>query len=124
MYKKKLSPNLEKDKDIRIESVPENFKSKKPEPELILTENKNSEYLPAIIETLNISSDLEPEANSSHFVSNKDKISSIEVLRISSDSGSETEIEEPSFAHNKNFLPKIRNICSLGKSKLKVIKDF
>ena len=53
-----------------------------------------------------------------------DKISNIKILNISSDSGSETEIEEPSFAHNKNFLPKITNICSLGKNKVKLIKDF
>ena len=122
--KNKILRNLETDKDIRIESVPENFESKNPEPELILTENKISEYLPLIIETSNISSDSEPEANSSNFVPNKDKISSIEVLSISSDSGSETEIEEASFAHNKNFLPKITNICSLGKNKVKLIKDF
>ena len=41
--KNKLSRNLEKEKDTKIESVPENFESKNPEPELILTENKISE---------------------------------------------------------------------------------
>ena len=122
--KNKLSRNLGKEKDTKIESVPENFETKNPEPELILTENKISEYLPLIIETLNIFSDSEPEANLSHFVHNKDKISSIEVISIFSDSGSETEIEEPSFAQNKIFLPKITNICSLGKNKVKLIKDF
>ena len=91
---------------------------------LILTEYKISEYLPPIIETLNIFSDSEPEANSSNFVPNKDKISSIEDLSISSDSESDTEIEEPSFAHNKNFLPKITHICSLGENKVKLIKYF
>ena len=100
--KNKLSRNLEKEKDTNSESVPENFESKNPEPKLILTENIISEYLLPIIETLNIFSDLEPEANSSHFVPNKDKISSIEVISISSDSGSETEIEEPSY-NNKSF---------------------
>ena len=122
--KNKISRKLEKNQDPEIESVPENFESKNPEPELILTENKISEYLPPIIETLNIFSDSEPEANSSHFVPNKDKISSIEVISIFSDSGSETEIEEPSFAQNKIFLPKITNICSLGKNKVKLIKQF
>ena len=121
--KNRLSCNLEKDKNT-IESVPENFESENSEFELILTENKISKYLPPIIETLNIFSDSEPEASSSNFVPNKNKIPNIEVLNISSDSGSETEIEEPSFAHNKNFLPKITNICSLGKNKVKLIKDF
>ena len=115
--------NLEKDKTT-IESVPENFESKNSESELILTENKISKYLPPIIGTLNIFSDSEPEANSSNFVPNKNKIPNIEVLNISSDSGSETEIEEHSFAHNKNFLPKITNICCLGQNKVKLIKDL
>ena len=122
--KNKLSRNLEKEKDTKIESVPENFETKNPEPELILTENKISEYLPPNIETLNIFSDSEPEANSSHLNPNKDQISSIEVISISSDSGSETEIEEPSFAQNKIFLPEIINIFSLGKFKVKLIKEF
>ena len=122
--KNKLSRNLEKDKDTRIKSVPGNFESKNPEPGLILTENKISKYLPPIIETWNIFSDLKPKASSSNFVPNKNKISNIEVLSISSDSGSETEIEERSFAHNKNFLPEITNICSLGKNKVKLIKYF
>ena len=108
----KLSYNLEKEKDTRIESVPENLEPKNPQPELILTENKISKYLSPIIEILNISSDSEPEANSSNFVPSKDKISSIEVLSISSDSGSETETEEPSFAQNRNVWSKITNICS------------
>ena len=98
--KNKLSHNLEKDKDTRIKSVPENFESKNPEPELILTENKISKYLPRIIETSNIFSDSKPEASSSNFVPNKNKIPNIEVLSICSDSGFETGIEEPSFAHN------------------------
>ena len=122
--KNKISRNLEKNQDPEIESVLENFESKNPEPELILTENKISECLSPVIETLNIYSDSEPEANPSNFVSNKNKIPIIEVLNISSDSGSETEIEDPSFAHNKNCLPKIINICSLGINKVKLIKDL
>ena len=57
IYKNKISRNLEKNQDPGIESVPENFESKNPEPELILTENKISECLSPIIETLNIYSD-------------------------------------------------------------------
>ena len=122
--KNKLSRNLEKDKYTRIVSVPENFESKNPDPELILTENKISKYLPPIIEILNIFSDSEPEASSSNFVPNKDKIPNIEVLSISSDLGPETVIEEASYAHNKNFLAKKTNICSLGKNKVKLIKKL
>ena len=83
---------------------------------MILTENKICENLFPIIETLSISSDSEPEANLSNFVPNKDKISNIEILNTSSDSGSKTEIEEPSFAQNKNFMPKLTDICSLVKN--------
>ena len=97
---------------------------KNPEPELILTGNKIPQYLPPITETLSISSDSEPEANLSNFVPNKDKISNIEILNISSDSESETEIEEPSFAHNTIYLPEITDVCSLGKNKVNLIKDF
>ena len=85
----------------------------------ILTENKICPNLSSIIENSSISSDSEPEANLSNFVPNKDKISNIKILNKSSDSGSETEIEEPSFAHNENFFPKITNICTPGKNKAK-----
>ena len=104
--KNKTSRYLEKNQDPEIESVPEDFESKNPEPELILTENKICECLSPIIETLNIYSDSEPEVNSSNFVPNRNKIPIIEVLNIPSDSRSETEIEEPSFAHSKIFYPK------------------
>ena len=43
--KNKLSRNLEKDKDTKVESASENLVLKNPEPKLILTENKISEYL-------------------------------------------------------------------------------
>ena len=48
--KNKISRNLEKNQDPEIESVPEKFESKNPEPELILTKNKISECLSPIIE--------------------------------------------------------------------------
>ena len=74
--KNKISRKLEKNQDPEIESVPENW-IKNPEPELKLTENKISDYLSPIIETLSISSDSEPEENSNNFVSNEDQISHI-----------------------------------------------
>ena len=89
-----------------------------------MTENKIPQYLCPIIETLSISSDSEPEANLSNFVPNNDKISNIEILNIFSELGFETEIEELSFVHNEICLPKITDVCSLGKNKLKLIEDF
>ena len=122
--KNKISRNSEKNPDSGIKSVPENFESKNPEPELILTENKISEYLSPIIETLNIYSDLEPERNSNNFVSNKDQLSNVQIITISSDLGSETETEVPIFIPNKIFFPRIINSGSLGKNKVKLIKDL
>ena len=122
--KNKISRKLEKNQDPEIESVPENFESKNPEPELILTENKISDYLSPIIETLSICSDSEPEENSNNFVSNEDQILNIEIITISSDSESETETGEPIIIPNKNFLPRIINICTLEKNKVKLIKDL
>ena len=54
----------------------------------------------------------------------KNIIPRIKILNISSDTGPETEIEEPSFAYNKICLLKITNICTSGKNKVKSIKDF
>ena len=51
-------------------------------------------------------------------------MSKTEILNISLDSGSKMKIEEPSFAHNKNFFPKITDVCNLGKNKVNLIKDF
>ena len=155
----KSAHKVEKEQTEKTVTEPEpgNSESKNPELKSILTENKISEYLPPIIETLNISSDSEYEVNLSDFIPDDNKIpqnlspiieilnissnsesevnfsdftpdkinlSNIEIINISSDSGSETEVEEPSFAQNKNFLPKITNICSLGKNKVRLIKDF
>ena len=75
--KNKISGKLEKNQDPEIESVPENFESKIPEPELILTEDKISDYLSPIVETLSICSDSEPQENSNNFVSNEDQISKL-----------------------------------------------
>ena len=68
---------------------------------------------------MNVSSDSEPEEKSSNFVPNKVKLSNIYILNVSSDSGSETEPEESNFARNKIFLPKLTDICSLTKIKVK-----
>ena len=103
--KNKISHKLEENQDPEIESVPENFESKNPKPELILTENKISDYLSPIIETLSICSDSEPEEKSNNFVSNEDQISNIEIITISSHSGSETETGEPIFILDKFFYP-------------------
>ena len=45
-------------------------------------------------------------------------------VTISSDSGSETEIEERIFAYNKNSLPKITDIDNLGKNETNHLKIF
>ena len=101
---------------------PDNFKSKNFELELI--KNNTPHHLIPIVKSLSIYSDSELEGNSKNLVSNKDQTSNIEIITLSSDSGSETETEEPIFVTNKHFLPKIINICSLGKNKVKLIKDF
>ena len=63
--------------------------------------------------------------NFSDFIPDKVNLSNIEIFNISSDSGSETETEEPTVAYNtrKNCLPKIVEIRSLGKNKVKLVKD-
>ena len=48
----------------------------------------------------------------------------IEILNISSDSGSEKGTAEHILAFNKNCLPKITDIGSLGKNNVKLVKDF
>ena len=103
---------------------PEADNSKSKNFELELIKNNTPHHLIPIIESLSIYSDSELEGNSKNLVSNKDQTSNIEIITLSSDSGSETETEEPIFVTNKNFLPKITNICSLGKNKVKLIKDF
>ena len=156
----KSAHKVEKDQTEKTitKPEPENSESKNPESKSILTENKISEYLPPIIEILNISSDSESEVNLSDFIPDDNKIpqnlspiieilnissnsehevnvsdfipdkvnhSNIEIFNISSDSGSETETEEPTVAYNthKNCLPKIVEIRSLGKNKVKLVKD-
>ena len=88
------------------------------------TSNKTTQNLSPITEISDSSSDLDPKTNQKISNSCESIVPTIEILDISSDSGSETEIEEPSFAQNKIFLPKITNICSLGKNKVKLIKEF
>ena len=100
------------------------------EPEVNLSdfipdENKIPQNLSPIIEILNISSNSEPEVNFSNFIPDKVNLSNIENFNISSDSGSEAETEEPTVAYNtrKNCLPKIVEIRSFGKNKVKLVKD-
>ena len=112
----------EETKETLTKQIPDNFKSKNSEPESI--RDNTPHHLILIIESLSIYSDPEPEGNSNKIVSNKDQAPNIEIITISSDSGSETETEEPIFVPNKNFLPRIIHICSLGKNKVKLIKDF
>ena len=102
--------------------IPDNFKSTNFEPKSI--KDNTPHHLIPIIESLSIYSDSEPGGNSNNLVSKNDQTSNIEIITISSDSGSETEIEEPIFIPNNNFLPQIIHICSLGKNKVKLIKDF
>ena len=66
---------------------PDNSKSKNFELELI--ENNTPHHLIRIIESLSIYSDSELEGNSKNLVSNKDQTSNIEIITLSSDSGSE-----------------------------------
>ena len=85
------------------EPIPKNFKSKNFETEPI--KDNAPHHLISIIETVSIYSESESEASSNNVVSNKDKISNIEIISIPSDSGSETETEEPIFVPDENFSP-------------------
>ena len=88
------------------------------------TSNKTTQNLSLITELSDSSSDLDPETNQKIFNSREGIVPSIEILDISSDSGSETESKEPIFAYNKNFLSRITDIRSLEKNKVKLIKEF
>ena len=88
------------------------------------TSNKTTQNLSPITEISDSSSNLDPETNQKISNSRESIVPSIEILDISSDSGSETETREPIFAYNKNFLSRIKNIRSLKKSKVKLIKEF
>ena len=73
---------------------------------------------------MHISSDSEIEVNLSDFISDKLNLSNVEIFNRLSDSGSETETEEPIVKYNtrKNCLPKITEIRSLWKNKVKLVK--
>ena len=88
------------------------------------TSNKTTQNVFRITEILDSSSDLDPETNQKISNSRESIVPSIEILDISSDSESETETKEPVFAYNKNFLSRITDIRSLGKNKVKLIKEF
>ena len=53
-------------------------------------------------------------------------LSNIEIFNIPSDSGSETETEEPILAYNtcKHCLPKITEIRRSAKNKVKFVRDY
>ena len=59
--------------------------------------------------------------NIKYFNSRENIVPSIKILNISSDIGSETQTEETIFAYNKIFLPRITEIRSLGKNKVKFV---
>ena len=109
-------------KETWTKPIPDNFKSTNSEPQSI--KDNTPHHLIPIIESLSIYSGSEPEGNSNNPVSNNDQTWNIEIITISSDSGSETETKEPIFVTNKNFSPRIIHICSLGKNKVKLIKNF
>ena len=103
------------------EPIRDNSKSKNFETEPI--KDKAPHNLPTIIEMLKTSSNPVPET-----IQNNNScgniIPTIEVLNTSSDSGFETETEEPILACNKNCLLKITDVHSLGKNKVKLVKVF
>ena len=116
----KFSYKVEKEETEKTLTKPEpdNFK-----PKNFPIKDNTPHHLIPFVESLSIYSDSEPEGNSENLVSNKDQASNIEIITISLDSGSETEIEEPIFVPNKNSLPRITEIRSLGKNKVKLVKD-
>ena len=108
--------------ETSTESKPRRSQLRISEPESI--NNKTTKNLYPIIEISDSRSDFEPETNQKISNSHESIVPSIEILDISSDSGSVTETEEAIFAYNKNVLSKITYIRSLGKNKVKLIKDF
>ena len=71
--------------------------------EPVSTNNKTTQNLSPMIEISDGSSDFDHETNEKIPNSRESIVSSIEILNISSDSGSETDTEEPIFVTNKIF---------------------
>ena len=103
------------------ETRPGSFQLKSLKPKSF--KNKSTQKLPPIIEIPDSKSNFEPETLK-NFNSSENIAPSIEIINISSDTGSETETEESIFAYNKNFLPRITNIRNLGQNKVSLIREF